>query len=143
MQRAELEEARQREANETALLAIGPRKKLKTSINQTLNSSLNNSFTNNSSINVLGASALPFSNNMPKTPVNNSFLLYLYLTKFIVIVFFFLTFSYVVWNVLIFVIFNFWWSKKKRWLDLQCFIKHMQNNIHVYISIIIKLNKNR
>ena len=96
MQRAELEEARQREANETALLAIGPRKKLKTSINQTLNSSLNNSFTNNSSINVLGASALPFSNNMPKTPVNNSFLLYLYLTKFIVIVFFFLTFSYVV-----------------------------------------------
>lgn len=29
MQRAEMEEARQREANETALLAIGPRKKLK------------------------------------------------------------------------------------------------------------------
>ena len=29
MQRAEMEEARQREANETALLAIGPRKKMK------------------------------------------------------------------------------------------------------------------
>ena len=33
MQRAEMEEARQREANETALLAIGPRKKLKTGDN--------------------------------------------------------------------------------------------------------------
>lgn len=32
MQRAEQEEVRQREANETALLAIGPRKKLKTSL---------------------------------------------------------------------------------------------------------------
>lgn len=30
MQRAEMEELRQREANVTALLAIGPRKKLKT-----------------------------------------------------------------------------------------------------------------
>lgn len=38
MQRAELEEARQREANETALLAIGPRKKMKTSANNASNS---------------------------------------------------------------------------------------------------------
>lgn len=68
MQRAELEEARQREANETALLAIGPRKKLKTSVNQPINSSLNNLFTNSSS-NAL-ASTLPFSNNIPKTPVS-------------------------------------------------------------------------
>lgn len=33
MQRAELEEMRQREANTTALLAIGPRKKAKTDSN--------------------------------------------------------------------------------------------------------------
>ena len=32
MQRAELEEMRQREANTTALLAIGPRKKAKTDL---------------------------------------------------------------------------------------------------------------
>ncbi|XP_074599810.1 transcription initiation factor TFIID subunit 4-like isoform X2 [Brevipalpus obovatus] len=47
MQRAELEEARQREANETALLAIGPRKKLKT-FNNSSDSGLNNIFSNSS-----------------------------------------------------------------------------------------------
>ncbi|XP_053204219.1 transcription initiation factor TFIID subunit 4B-like isoform X2 [Panonychus citri] len=54
MQRAELEEARQREANETALLAIGPRKKLKTT--NASDNSLNNSFINNSSNNSQGLS---------------------------------------------------------------------------------------
>lgn len=37
MQRAELEELRQREANTTALLAIGPRKKAKVDSNSSLN----------------------------------------------------------------------------------------------------------
>lgn len=59
MQRAELEEARQREANETALLAIGPRKKLKISHNPT-NSVGNLSF--NSSSNSVPLSLLSFSN---------------------------------------------------------------------------------
>jgi transcription initiation factor TFIID subunit 4 len=56
MQRAELEEARQREANETALLAIGPRKKLKTGGAQSgLNSSGNHSFSSSSSHNNLSS----------------------------------------------------------------------------------------
>lgn len=38
MQRAEQEEVRQREANETALLAIGPRKKIKSSIGSSISS---------------------------------------------------------------------------------------------------------
>lgn len=59
MQRAELEEARQREANETALLAIGPRKKLKISHNPT-NAGGNLSF--NSSSNSVPLSLLSFSN---------------------------------------------------------------------------------
>lgn len=59
MQRAELEEARQREANETALLAIGPRKKLKTS-NAPLTSVSTNSFNNSS--NSTSLSLLSFAN---------------------------------------------------------------------------------
>ena len=59
MQRAELEEARQREANETALLAIGPRKKLKLSHNPT-GSASHLSF--NSSSNSMPLSLLSFSN---------------------------------------------------------------------------------
>ncbi|KAI1309381.1 Transcription initiation factor TFIID subunit 4 [Halotydeus destructor] len=47
MQRAEQEEVRQREANETALLAIGPRKKLKLSSPGTPMSSNSNSFSSN------------------------------------------------------------------------------------------------
>lgn len=63
MQRAELEEARQREANETALLAIGPRKKMKTSFSS--DNSINNSFINNSSNNQQGLSF--FSSTPAKT----------------------------------------------------------------------------
>lgn len=66
MQRAELEEARQREANETALLAIGPRKKLKTT--NASDNSLNNSFINNSSNNSQGLSF--FSSTPAKAQVN-------------------------------------------------------------------------
>lgn len=61
MQRAELEEARQREANETALLAIGPRKKLKISHNPTGSAAGNLPF-NNSSSNSMSLSLLSFSN---------------------------------------------------------------------------------
>lgn len=60
MQKAEMEEARQREANETALLAIGPRKKQKTS-HPTQNSSTNIPFNNNSS-NSMSLSLLNFTN---------------------------------------------------------------------------------
>ncbi|RWS16950.1 Transcription initiation factor TFIID subunit 4-like protein [Dinothrombium tinctorium] len=58
MQRAELEEVRQREANETALLAIGPRKKLKVSQNSALNVN-SNAFNSNTSNHI---SSSPFSN---------------------------------------------------------------------------------
>jgi len=56
MQRAEQEEVRQREANETALLAIGPRKKMKTNQGSP-SSSLSNSGTSNQFSNYNG----PFS----------------------------------------------------------------------------------
>lgn len=68
MQRAEMEEARQREANETALLAIGPRKKLKTGDNGIAQSSSgltnhSNSFPNHF--------ASPFASTGSSKPVSN------------------------------------------------------------------------
>lgn len=68
MQRAELEEARQREANETALQAIGPRKKLKTVNNMPDNSSSSYLFSTNHTNN----NQIFFSNNTSKTQVSTS-----------------------------------------------------------------------
>lgn len=64
MQRAELEEARQREANETALQAIGSRKKPRLDMNASFSStgSFNTSSTN--------PFASPFSITNNKTPVS-------------------------------------------------------------------------
>lgn len=67
MQRAEQEEVRQREANETALLAIGPRKKMKLS-NTPGSPSASNS-QGSSSNNQLNSSFTPFGSTPSKTPV--------------------------------------------------------------------------
>lgn len=66
MQRAEQEEVRQREANETALLAIGPRKKMKLSSQESPSASATVSGTSaqgNFSSNLFGSSSskLPVS----------------------------------------------------------------------------------
>jgi len=66
MQRQEMEELRQREANETALQAIGnPKKRLKTSFNS-IAPSVSSSFASSSSS--IGLNSSPFSNT-PLKPV--------------------------------------------------------------------------
>jgi hypothetical protein len=67
MQRAELEEARQREANETALLAIGPRKKLKLSNGP--NASFSNQFNSSSSAGNLSSMGFSTPNGKPQVLV--------------------------------------------------------------------------
>ena len=67
MQRAEMEEARQREANETALMAIGPRKRMKLLNGMTSNSPFGGQF--NSSTSGMGMSSLGFSSPNGKLPV--------------------------------------------------------------------------
>ena len=68
MQRQEMEDQRQREANETALLAIGnPKKRLKTSLNATTPS---NSSPFSSTSSNLGLNSSTFSNISLKPVIN-------------------------------------------------------------------------
>lgn len=130
MQRAELEEARQREANETALQAIGFKKKPRLDFNP----SSSNSF--NTSTSYPFASPFSFSSNKPPVSIFLKFrfwfcsfylsnsVLFFYLSNSvqffylsILVQFFddFLFFRSGEWNEYVWEMFCFWWNKKD-WL---------------------------